>query len=82
MDYKERYYVPSYYGIEDKQDKPFSPVCSKCGAEFYYMETMYSKNGECLCAGCFWEYVSDMGLDRIAEAMGFEVETFDCNDWR
>lgn len=76
------YYDGHSYGIEDKQSKPFSPVCSKCYKAFKYMEKMFSKNGTFMCTDCFREYVDTMTTDQIAEAMGIDVEAFGCDNWR
>lgn len=77
----EYYYGPSY-GIEDKQNKRFLPVCSKCYKAFKYMDTMFAKNGTFMCYDCFQDYVYNMNLDQIAEAMGIDVQAFGCDDWR
>lgn len=81
MTHNEYYCGPSY-GIGDKQDKPFSPVCSKCNKEFEYMEIMFEKGIDILCENCFMDWFDNKTPIEIAECVGFEVTEYAADDWR
>lgn len=58
-------------GEDIEQPKCF---CDRCHQEIYYGESSYTaEDGRIFCPECMKEELKDLGLDYIAEALGFEV---------
>lgn len=81
MPHNEYYDGPSY-GIEDKQDKSYSPKCGVCGREFQFGDIWAIMNGQNICKDCFEDYLEKKPIFEIAANMGLELEEYNCDDLR